>query len=185
MPEPDPQYFFANGNEQRGPHTAGEIVAMGLRPDTLVWREGMANWERFDSVPELLAMIPKAAPAPPPPPLGYGQPPPPPPGYGPQGIGYQSPPGYAPPPGYPYAPTQDNRRIIAGVFGILMGSLGIHKFILGYTGAGIIMLLVSVLTCGWGSIIMWPIGLIEGIIYLTKSDSEFHQIYVLNRREWF
>jgi hypothetical protein len=29
------------------------------------------------------------------------------------------------------------------------------------------------------------IGLIEGIIYLTKSDAEFVKTYVENRREWF
>ena len=66
-----------------------------------------------------------------------------------------------------------------------MGSLGIHKFILGYTGAGLIMLLVTLLTC----FAAWPIthliGLIEGIIDLTKSDPEFVKTYVENRREWF
>jgi hypothetical protein len=29
------------------------------------------------------------------------------------------------------------------------------------------------------------IGLIEGIIYLSKSDADFVQTYVRNRREWF
>ena len=76
-------------------------------------------------------------------------------------------------------------KIAAGIFGILLGSLGIHKFILGYTGAGLIMLLVTLLTC----FVAWPIthliGLIEGIIYLTKSDADFVKTYVENRREWF
>lgn len=76
-------------------------------------------------------------------------------------------------------------KIAAGIFGILLGSLGIHKFILGYTGAGLIMLLVTLLTC----FAAWPIthliGLIEGIIYLTKSDAEFVNTYVEHRREWF
>src|SRR4051812_37674300 len=132
---PDPQYFFANGNEQRGPHTPAEIVAMGLRPDTLVWREGLANWQRFDSFPELIALIPKAAAASDP----DAPPPLPPPPANPYSVNYQSPTGFAPPytsPGYPYPRMQDNsKRIVAGVFGILLGSLGIHKFVLGYTGA--------------------------------------------------
>jgi TM2 domain-containing membrane protein YozV len=76
-------------------------------------------------------------------------------------------------------------RIAAGICGILLGSLGIHKFILGYTGAGLIMLLVTLLTCFIASPIMHLIGLIEGIIYLTKSDAEFVKTYVENRREWF
>ncbi len=83
-------------------------------------------------------------------------------------------------------------RIPAGIFAILLGWLGIHKFILGYTGTGVTMLLVSVaipfVTCGMGFFALWVmgiIGLIEGIIYLTKSDAEFVRIYVDGRREWF
>ena len=76
-------------------------------------------------------------------------------------------------------------KIPAGIFGILLGSLGIHKFILGYTGAGLIMLLVTILTCGIAGIVMHVIGLIEGIIYLCKSDEEFVRIYVDGRRDWF
>ncbi|SRR5579883_600414 len=76
-------------------------------------------------------------------------------------------------------------KIAAGICGILLGSLGIHKFILGYTGAGLIMLLVTLLTCFIASPIMHLIGLIEGIIYLTKSDADFVKTYVDGRREWF
>jgi hypothetical protein len=32
---------------------------------------------------------------------------------------------------------------------------------------------------------MGPIGLIEGILYLTKSDEEFYRTYVLGKKEWF
>lgn len=89
-------------------------------------------------------------------------------------------------------PSQDERaskKIAAGICGILLGSLGVHKFILGYTGAGVIMLLVTLLgglvTCGISSGVIAIIGLIEGIIYLTKSDSEFVQTYLEGRKEWF
>jgi TM2 domain-containing membrane protein YozV len=73
------------------------------------------------------------------------------------------------------------KKLPAGICGILLGWLGIHKFILGYTKQGIIQIVVSVLTCGAGSLI----GLIEGIIYLTKSDEDFVRIYIQNRRGWF
>lgn len=53
------------------------------------------------------------------------------------------------------------------------------------TKPGLIMILVTVLTCGWGGIVMWIIGLIEGISYLTKSDEEFERIYVIGKKEWF
>lgn len=82
-----------------------------------------------------------------------------------------------------------SKKIPAGICGILLGWLGIHKFILGYTCPGLIMLLVSVfgsvLTCGFAAVVMWVIGLIEGILYLTKSDDEFVRTYILGRREWF
>lgn len=100
----------------------------------------------------------------------------------------QPPPLTPPPLTAPYAQHIANRasnKIAAGVCGILLGSLGVHKFILGYTGTGIIMLLVTLLTCGVGGIVMHVIALIEGIIYLTKSDEEFVRTYVDGRKEWF
>jgi len=93
-----------------------------------------------------------------------------------------------PPPITPPQPTVAARasiKIPAGICGILLGSLGIHKFILGYTGAGLVMLLVTILTCGVAGVLMHLIGLIEGIIYLCKPDEEFVRVYVDGRKEWF
>ena len=89
-----------------------------------------------------------------------------------------------------YNPQQMNteptkEKIVAGLLAILIGTLGIHKFYLGYTKSGIIMLLVSLLTFGFGAPVMAVISLIEGILYLTKSDAEFYQTYVQNKKEWF
>lgn len=83
------------------------------------------------------------------------------------------------------AASRAANKIPAGVCGILLGSLGIHKFILGYTGAGLVMLLVTVLTCGIAGAVMHLIGLIEGIVYLCKSDEDFVRTYVDGRKEWF
>ncbi|SCY26531.1 TM2 domain-containing membrane protein YozV [Nonlabens sp. Hel1_33_55] len=77
--------------------------------------------------------------------------------------------------------SQENKKVLAGLLAIFLGYFGIHKFILGYTQAGIIQLVFSVVTCGVGSII----GIIEGIIYLTKSDEEFYQTYQVGRKPWF
>jgi len=78
-------------------------------------------------------------------------------------------------------------RIVAGVLGILLGWLGIHKFYLGYTKQGLIMLLVTILgsLIKIGPFIMALIGLIEGIMYLVKSDEDFFITYVQGKKKWF
>jgi len=85
----------------------------------------------------------------------------------------------------PHESNQESKRVIAGILGILLGALGIHKFVLGYTKEGITMLLVSILTCGIGAVVMKIIAIIEGITYLTKSDEEFIEIYQINYKGWF
>lgn len=83
------------------------------------------------------------------------------------------------------SPIDASKKIPAGICGILLGGLGVHKFILGLTMQGIIMLLITVLTLGFGGIVMGVIGLIEGIIYLTKSDEDFYNTYILGKKRWF
>jgi TM2 domain-containing membrane protein YozV len=83
------------------------------------------------------------------------------------------------------SPPGAEKKIAAGICGILLGSLGIHKFILGYQKEGLILLLVTVLTCFFASPVTGIIGLIEGIIYLTKSDEEFVSTYITNKKGWF
>jgi len=75
----------------------------------------------------------------------------------------------------------ESKKTLAGVLGIFLGAFGIHKFVLGYTTEGILAIVITIFTCGFGGII----GLIEGIIYLTKSDEEFVNTYQLNKRGWF
>lgn len=79
----------------------------------------------------------------------------------------------------------NSKKIAAGLLGIFLGCFGIHKFVLGYTTSGVIMLLVTILTCGFAGFVMGIIGLIEGILYLTKSDQEFRESYIDGTREWF
>jgi TM2 domain-containing membrane protein YozV len=94
--------------------------------------------------------------------------------------------GNAPPPFPPSGPLSGGKdRLAAGLLAILLGSLGVHKFMLGMTTEGIIMLLISLLTCGLGAPVMHVVGIIEGVIYLSKSDAEFYQQYVVEKRAWF
>ena len=98
--------------------------------------------------------------------------------------------GYAGPQGQPYAapmpPKKD--KVGAGLFAIFLGSLGIHKFYLGYTTEGVIMLIASLIggavTCGIAPVIVEILAITEGVIYLTKTDEEFYQTYVVGRRGW-
>ena len=48
--------------------------------------------------------------------------------------------------------SSENKKVLAGILAILIGSLGIHKFILGYTKEGIIQIIISIVTCGIGGI---------------------------------
>ena len=82
-------------------------------------------------------------------------------------------------------PPEADKKILAGILAIVLGALGIHKFILGYVKEGVIMLLVSVISLGMLAWVMGIIGLIEGILYLTKSDEEFVQTYLHNKKGWF
>jgi TM2 domain-containing membrane protein YozV len=75
----------------------------------------------------------------------------------------------------------ENKKVLAGLLAIFIGGLGVHKFILGYTQEGILQILLTFLTCGFGQIV----PLIEGIIYLTKSDEEFYMTYQVGRKPWF
>ncbi len=78
-------------------------------------------------------------------------------------------------------PNQESKRVLAGILAILIGSIGIHKFVLGYTKEGIIQIIATIITCGFAGIIPF----IEGIIYLTKSDDDFIETYQVNHRGWF
>ena len=78
-----------------------------------------------------------------------------------------------------------DKKLVAGILAILVGSLGVHKFILGYTTEGVIMLLVTVLTCGIAGVVMSVVGIVEGIMYLTKSDEDFVRTYIQNKKGWF
>lgn len=104
-----------------------------------------------------------AAPVPPPEPTVAATPPPlpPPPGYG-QAPAYGYP-GQAP---YGYQDPYAKSKVVAGLLGIFLGGLGIHRFYLGFTTIGIVQILVTLVTCGLGAI--W--GLVEGILYLTGAS---------------
>jgi TM2 domain-containing membrane protein YozV len=88
--------------------------------------------------------------------------------------------------------TSSKNKVAAGLLAIFLGGLGIHKFYLGFTGPGLIYLLINTIgfAITWAllyipNMILGMMALIEGIIYLTRSDEEFEQIYVVQKKKWF
>lgn len=154
------EWYYMLDDQKMGPISSQDLKRLAdagrLEPSDFVWKAGMEDWELASEVPGLFRQSTFA------PPIRHST----------------------------YSEDAEIRRfagnkISAGICGILLGALGVHKFILGFTTAGLIMLLVSLLTCGFGAIVTGIIGLIEGIIYLTKSDEEFYERYAIEKRSWF
>ncbi len=104
----------------------------------------------------------------------------------------QAPPGQtqnpSPVPEGGFSKEQKDKKLIAGILAIVVGAFGVHKFVLGYTVEGIIMLVVGLagfLLCGFPTMAVAIVGIVEGILYLTKTDDEFVSTYVVGRRAWF
>jgi TM2 domain-containing membrane protein YozV len=156
--------FIGADGQQYGPVSAEQIrrwMSEGrVGAFTRMQTEGSPDWKACRDFPEFAPDIQ-------PPPLSSTPPPP-------QGRPYD-----------PVIAAKASNKIAAGILGILLGSLGIHKFVLGYNKAGLIMLLVSVLSCGFAAFPIHIIGIIEGVMYLTKTDEEFVRTYVDQQREWF
>ena len=167
-------YYVAEGRVPRGPFSLDQLVGRGLPGDTLVWKPGMPRWRPAHRVEELIfAGVLHAAPLPPP--LE-------------RFAGYSA--AAAPSAGPVFNPGIINtNRLAAGLCGILLGGFGIHKFVLGMPGAGALMLVLTVvggfLTCGAVSAVMGVIGLIEGVVYLTRNDTEFYELYMVQKKAWF
>lgn len=84
-----------------------------------------------------------------------------------------------------YGPYQQQRGVfdngpsgksrgLAGLFAILLGTLGIHYFYVGKTTAGIVCLILGICSCGLINILT----LIQGILMLTMTEEEFERRYV-------
>lgn len=157
------EYYFAINGQQRGPFPVDRLLAEGLIPDALVWTEGMAAWQTARTVPELSTLFANA-PAGPTGPVTYAAP-----AYPPYAGAYSVP------------PDINSKKVLAGVLGIILGGWGIHRFVLGDVVGGILRIIITFATCGIGQI-LW---LIEGVIYLTKSDEEFYRIYMVQKKSWF
>ncbi|MDE6811039.1 MAG: GYF domain-containing protein [Muribaculaceae bacterium] len=158
-------YIIFNG-QQVGPLDRHQLLNYNLTPASMVWKEGMPDWQPAGNVAELQDLLtsaahrqtgeyPKYAPG-----ADYTQ----------QGPEYHNP-GYDP---Y-YRPS--GKKIAAGVLAILLGYLGVQYFYLGKVGAGFITILLSIVTCGLWEVVTF----IQGIVMLTMSDQEFDRKFVYTK----
>jgi TM2 domain/Protein of unknown function (DUF2510) len=60
-------------------------------------------------------------------------------------------------------PLSDKSKLVAGLLQLFLGGFGIGRFYLGYTNIGVIQIVVTIVTCGIGSI--W--GLIDAILIIS------------------
>ena len=80
------------------------------------------------------------------------------------------PPQYAPPPQYGQPVMSTKSRVVYIILGIFLGELGVHNFYAGRVGVGVAQLLITVLTCGYGTVITWIWALIEVCTVTTDSQ---------------
>lgn len=76
----------------------------------------------------------------------------------------------------PAAPEKD--RIVAGILAILLGCLGIQYFYCGKNSAGVICILISLLSCGIGAAVLELLTIIQGVLMLTGTQEAFMEKYV-------
>lgn len=80
-------------------------------------------------------------------------------------------------------------RVAAALFAFFLGAFGVHKFYLGCNRAGFSMLGLTIigglLTFGVAVIVSQAIAMMEGVIYLSRSQTQFQRIYVASQRDWF
>lgn len=152
-------WYYGIAGQQHGPVGFEQLKQLGasgqLRAADYVWTEGMPQWKPAGEIAGLFASPPALA-----------------------NTAWHAPPNSP-------AAQYNGTKIAAGVLGILFGALGVHKFVAGMVGPGVVLLLITVLSCGT----LWPIthaiGIIEGVIYLTKSDEDFYQMYIVGKKSWF
>jgi TM2 domain-containing membrane protein YozV len=204
------EWFYAVDGDRQGPVSAAELKKLAdagnLKAGDLVWKEGMADWAPAKSIKGLFtaAATPATAPAP----ARTEEPARPRPRPEPRDEDRPSGRLRRRDPDDQDDPDEDrlrrqrdhdeveddrprkrkrgrvpddigSKKLTAGLLGILIGWTGAHRFYLGDTTGGLLRLLLN-LIC-----IAGVIGLIEGIIYLTKSDEDFYETYIIDQKAWF
>ena len=74
-------------------------------------------------------------------------------------------------------PVWQRSRVAAGLLGVFLGALGLHRMYLGYWRRGLIMLAITVIggffTLGLAALVMGFCGFVEGLLYLSVRRGRF------------
>ncbi|MFP4356670.1 MAG: GYF domain-containing protein [Phycisphaerae bacterium] len=157
------EWYLSIDGKQFGPMNLKELRICASEGrcsiDDYAWRDGMDDWVRLSDLEQL------------------------------QDIAFTE--GHLPPPRRrlddPLVRDTTDKKLVCGIVALFLGSLGIHKFILGYNQAGVVMLLCTTL----GSclvippLVMWVIGIVEGISYLQMSSEQFARVHGSKTKPWF
>lgn len=85
--------------------------------------------------------------------------------------------------------TGTKNRTTAGILALILGGFGAHKFYMGYSGEGMLLLVIDMIiviaTGGAGAIVTAVVPFVEGIAYLRMSDEEFQRVYIQGHKAWF
>jgi hypothetical protein len=68
------QYYYTDGKERYGPFTLEQLKEKNIGGDTLVWKEGMADWQPANSLPDFQTISPPVSTLQPPPAMPYSAP---------------------------------------------------------------------------------------------------------------
>lgn len=83
-------------------------------------------------------------------------------------------------------------KTTAGLLALFLGAFGAHKMYMGHTGPALVYLLANTV----GFMFTWIFlflpnfallifAVVEAVIYLTMTDENFEQTYVVGKKEWF
>lgn len=148
------QWYIIYNGEKVGPMSKENILAYSPTRDTRVWTEGMEDWQPLYKVPELMELL-------------SGHP----------NFQPMTPDGNLPPttPAGTYT-TKD--KTVCGILALILGGLGVQYFYLGKIGAGLVTILLTIVTCG-----IWEIlTFVQGILMLTMTQEEFNRKFVFTNK---
>ena len=73
--------------------------------------------------------------------------------------------------------SEQKSKLAAGLMGILIGSLGIHNFYLGYTTKAVIQLVLTVATCGIGGCFGYGVNVADSNAYAADECASAARLY--------